>query len=230
VTSLSAEILLLALDDEKGTVGMNASTTLDTALAGGQLLELAIAKRLTIEDKRIVLLDGPEITDPVLDGALERLQQETRPRKAESMIPKLAKGLRKRLLAQLADEGVVRVDERRVLGIIPRNRYPEANGKVEDELRRRLRDVILLERTPDERTAALAALIQAADLESLIMDRQERKASKQRLKDLANGEALSPAISAAIASVNAAATAAIVAATSASAASCAASSGSSSSC
>src|SRR5687767_5913270 len=114
--SLSGEILLLALDDEKGTVGMNASTTLDTALAGGQLLELAIAKRLTIEDKRIVLLDGPEITDPVLDAALERLQEETRPRKAETMIPKLTKGLRKRLLAQLAEEGVLREEERRLLG------------------------------------------------------------------------------------------------------------------
>jgi hypothetical protein len=217
--SLSAEILLLALDDEKGTVGMNVSTTLDTALAGGQLLELAIAKRLTIEGKRIILLDGPEIEDPVLGAALERLQQETRPRKAETMIPKLAKGLRKRLLAQLAEQGVVHADERKILGVIPRNRYPEVNGSVEDRLRRRLHDVILMDKQPDERTAALAAVIQAADLESLIMNREERKRSKQRLKDLAEGEALSPAIAHAIASVNAAATAAIVAATSASCAS-----------
>lgn len=221
--SLSGEILLLALDDEKGTVGMNVSTTLDTALAGGQLLELAIARRLTVEDKRVVLIDGPEIEDPVLDAALERLQEETRPRKAQTMIPKLTKGLRKRLLAQLAEQGAVRTEERRVLGLIPRNRYPEANGSFEDQLRRRLRDVILLERTPDERTAALAAVIQAADLESLILNRQERKQAKQRLKELANGEALSPAIAQAIASVNAAATAAIVAATSA----CASSSSSS---
>lgn len=228
MTSLSAEILLLALDDEKGSVGTGVSSTLDTALAGAQLLELAIAKRITIEDKRVIPLDGPPLDDPVLDAALTRILQEGKPKKAESIIPKLTKGLRKRLLAQLAGNGVVRADLKKVLGFIPVNRYPEVDGSVEDELRERLRGVILRGEVPDERTASLAAVIQAADMESLILDRQERKASKQRLKELAEGEALSPAITHAIASVNAAATAAIVAATSASAASCSAGSSSSS--
>lgn len=215
MTSLSEEILLLALDDEKGHVRMGVSSTLDTALAGAQLLDLAMAKRITIEDERVIPLDGPPMDDPVLDAALRRILDESKHKKAGSMIPKLTKGLRKRLLSQLVEKGIVREDERRVLGF-SKNRYPEMNGAVEDELRRRLRDVILLERQPDERTAALAAVIQAADLEALIMNREQRKASKQRLKELAQGEALSPAIAHAIASVNAAAMAAIVAATSAS--------------
>lgn len=227
MTSLSEEILLLALDDEKGSVGTGVSSTLDTALAGAQLLDLAIAKRITIEDKRVIPLDGPPLDDPVLDAALTRILEESKHKKAESMIPKLTKGLRKRLLAQLVEKGIVRADERKVLGFIPKNRYPELNGTVEDELRRRLRDVILLDKVPDERTASLAAVIQAADLESLIMNREERRRSKQRLKELAKGEALSPAIAHAIASVNAAAMGAIVAATSASAASCSGSSSSS---
>lgn len=217
MTSLSAEILLLALDDQKGTVGINVSSTLDTALAGGQLLELAIAGRVTIEDKRVITHNGPPLEDPVLQAAFERIQEEVKPKKAESMIPRLTKGLRKRLLAQLAEQGVVRADERKILGFIPLNRYPEADGAVEDAVRQRIRAVILDNQAPDERSAALAAVIQAADLESLILNREERRASKQRLKELAEGEALGPAISSAIASVNAAATAAIVAATSASA-------------
>ncbi len=205
MTSLSEEILLLALDDEKGHVGMGVCITLDTALAGAQLLDLAIAKRITIEDKRVIPLHGPPLEDPVLAAALARIREENEPKKAEKIIPKLTKGLRKRLLAQLVEKGLVREDERKVLGFISKNRYPEANGAVEDELRRRLRDVILVERTPDERTAALAAVIQAADLESLIMNRQERKASKQRLKELAEREVFSPAIRHAIAWVNASA-------------------------
>lgn len=227
MTSLSEEILLLALDDEKGHVGTGVSSTLDTALAGAQLLDLAFAKRITIEDKRVIPLDGPPLDDPVLNAALTRILQENKHKKAGSMIPKLTKGLRKRLLAQLVEKGIVRADERKILGVIPKNRYPEMNGAVEDALRRRLRDVILLEREPDERSAALAAVIQAADLEALIMNREERKASKQRLKELAQGEALSPAIAHAIASVNAAAMGAIVAATSSA---CSSASSSSSGC
>lgn len=205
MTSLSEEVLLLALDDEKGHVGMGVSSTLDTALAGAQLLDLAIARRIKIEDKRVIVLEGPPLDDPVLNAGLSRILQQSKPKKAESIIPKLAKGLRKRLLAQLVEKGIVREEEGRVFGFFPKNRYPELNGAVEDDLRRRLRNVILAEREPDERTAAVAAVIQAADLETLIMSRDERRASKQRLKELAEGEELTAAIRRAIAWVKAAA-------------------------
>lgn len=205
MTSLSAEILLLALDDEKGNVRMGVSSTLDTALAGAQLLDLALAKRITIEDKRVIPRDGPPLDDPALDSALRRILEQNEHKKAEKIIPKLTKGLRKRLLAQLVEKGIVREEEGRVFGFFPKNRYPELNGAVEDDLRRRLRNVILAEREPDERTAAVAAVIQAADLETLIMSRDERRASKQRLKELAEGEELTAAIRRAIAWVKAAA-------------------------
>jgi hypothetical protein len=205
MTSLSEEVLLLALDDEKGHVGMGVSGTLDTALAGALLLDLAIARRIKIEDKRVIVLEGPPLEDPVLNAGLSRILQLGKPKKAESIIPKLAKGLRKRLLAQLVEKGIVREEEGRVFGFFPKNRYPELNGAVEDDLRRRLRNVILAEREPDERTAAVAAVIQAADLETLIMSRDERRASKQRLKELAEGEELTAAIRRAIAWVKAAA-------------------------
>ena len=63
VLSLSEELLLLALDDQRGTVSMNAATTLDTGLAGAQLLDLALAKPLVIQDKLIIAVDGPALDD-----------------------------------------------------------------------------------------------------------------------------------------------------------------------
>lgn len=205
MTSLAAEILLLALDDEKGTVGAGVSCTLDTALAGAQLLDLVMARRITIEDKRVFVLDDSPLDDPVLNAGLTRILRESKPKRAESMIPKLAKGLRKRLLAQLVEKGIVCEEEREIFGFIPKKRYPEVNGVVEDDLRRRVRNVVLAELEPDERTAALAAVIQASGFGALIMSRDERKASKQRLKELAQGEELTAAIGRAIAWVNAAA-------------------------
>ncbi len=203
--SISSEILLLALDDQKGSVRMNFSTTLDIALAGGQLMELAMAGRVTIEDKRVIAHDGPPLEDPILQASFARIQEQDKPKKADNMIAKLTKGLRKRMLAQLAEQGVVRVEERKMFGLIPRNRYPEVNGTVEDAVRHRLRAVILHNQVPDERTAALAVVIQAADLQATILNRAERRASKQRLKELARGAVLSPAIASAVASAKAAA-------------------------
>ena len=228
MASLSEELLLLALDDEKGSVGMNASSTLDTALAGAQLLDLFLADRLALENDRVVVADASPTGDPVLDEALGRIAGDEKSRKPDTWIPKLTKGLRTRLLAELVDKGAVIADAKKFLGFIPHTRHPARDTAVEDEVRARLRTTLLDDAPPDERTAALAAVIQAADLESLFLSRDERKAAKTRLKELAAGETISPAIASAVHSVNAATMAAIMVATTSSAASC--SSSSSASC
>jgi hypothetical protein len=218
MASLSEELLLLALDDEKGTVGINASATLDTALAGLQLMDLVLARRLTLEDGRLVVTDPSPTGDPVLDLALSRIAGDDKRRKPASWIPKLTGGLRKRLLAELVLEGTVSTSDGKVLGLIPRTRHPARDPKVEREVRDRLRTALLDAARADERTAALAMVIQAADLEPLILARHERKVAKARLKQLAADQAITPAIAGAVRSVNAATMAAIAAATAASAA------------
>lgn len=228
MTGLAEELLLLALDDEKGKVSMNASTTLDTALAGAHLIELVETGRLNMQDeKHVEVLDESPTGDGALDVSLVTVA-EARSRKVSSLIPKMTKGLRNRLLAQLVGQGALREEKSKVLGLFTRTSYPEQDGAAEAAVRRRLRAAILEDAPGDGRIAALAAIIEAADLEWLILDRQERKASKGRMKELAAGENLNPAISSAVDSVNAAAMAAIVAATASSAAACSAASSSSS--
>ena len=121
------------------------------------------------------------------------------------MIPKLRKGLRKRMLVQLAESGLVRHQERRLLGVVKVKRYPRAGGSVEGDVRARLRAAVLAGAAPDPRTAAFAAALHAGDLAFLAFNRAERKASKERLKEIAAGQALSTEIAKAVATVKAAA-------------------------
>lgn len=202
--------------------------TLDNALAGAQLIQLALAGRVAIRDGRVMVMDPSPTGDRVQDAALGEIARRGKPKKAENLIPKLVKGLRRGLMDQLVSRGILIARERRVLGLVRVTRYPAQDYRVQRQLRERLRAVILRTAAPDERTAALAAVIQAAGLESLILSRQERKEAEPRMRELAAGEALGPGISKAVASVNAAAIAAITAATSSSAAAC--SPGSSASC
>ena len=57
---------------------------------------------------------------------------------------------------------------------------------MEAEVRQRLRAAVLDDAPADERTAALAAVLQAADLEGLVLNRDERKIAKERFKELAS--------------------------------------------
>lgn len=117
----------------------HASTTLDTALAGAQLIELVQLGRLGMQDnKRVEVLDESPTGDPALDASLATLV-EARSRKASSLIPKMTKGLRERLLAQLVERGTLREEKSKVLGLFTRTTYPEQDGSAEAEVRRRLR-------------------------------------------------------------------------------------------
>lgn len=210
MATLAEELLLLALDDKKGSVPLlGVGEALDPALAGAQLMELALAEHIRIENNRVIADPGTHPSDPVLRHCLERISAEKKLRKPDTLVLKLMKGLRKRLLEQLVDEGVVTVDKGHALGFIPVTRYPEADGRTEREVRSRVRSAILDGAEPDRRTTALVALLRGAGLEKLVLSKDEKKAAKDRIKHIAQSDPLvgdvGRATAAALASISAAA-------------------------
>jgi hypothetical protein len=230
MASLAQELLLLALDDEKGAVGLSASATLDVGLAGALLLDLSMADRVSVFGAQLEVVDAVPTGDEALDAALAQIAGAGRRRKPQAWVQTLSRGVRKRVLAQLLAQGLVRSEKRRLLGAVRRVRHPERDGSVEEELRSRLRAVVLDGVEPDQRTVALLAVIAAADLQPLFLSRQESRAAKERLRALASGDRLAKGVADAVASMQAATIAAISASIAASAAACSATSASSSSC
>src|SRR3954470_17725737 len=141
--SLPDEFLLLAYDED-GTP-LTDGTRLDNGLGGAILLELALARRLDIEDKRGVVLDPRPIGDALSDEALARIGEE-RARKPGHWVTKLSKQARPRILEKLVAEGVLTVEKDRVLWVFPRTKYPSANGEppaAEADARERIRAAVL---------------------------------------------------------------------------------------
>jgi hypothetical protein len=81
--TLAEELLLLALDDESGSVEPAASGSLQYGLAGALLVELVIAGRLRLEGGGLVVADGSPTGDAVLDEVIGRISRSGRPRDAE---------------------------------------------------------------------------------------------------------------------------------------------------
>ncbi|MCG5220843.1 GOLPH3/VPS74 family protein [Streptosporangium sp. KLBMP 9127] len=195
--TIAEEILLLAFSETEGRQ-LIGSTELAPSLAGAMLAELALAGRLELSEKKIAVTDSTPLGDEELDAVLARMAEEGKERKAEWWVYRLRSGkLRERLLARLAERGVLSEQKGKVLGIFPTTRWPERDGSVEAEVRARVAGA-LGGATPDERTAVLIAVMHAAKLDRKAFP----GASKERIKEITEGAWAGEAVAKTIASIN----------------------------
>lgn len=202
--SLTEELLLLSLNDEKGTVVFAASTGLPFGLAGAVLMELAVREKIKVDGKKLVVIDSGNTGDAILDECLGLLRGALKPRTVQSWISKLGdrKSIRRGYLDRLVEKRILRREEHRVLWVFPATRFPTSNPLEELEVRRRLRNAALTATAPDLQTLLLVSLVQACDLfGELFPDRDERKKAKKRFAALAREEVFGKAVAEQIAAV-----------------------------
>jgi hypothetical protein len=194
--TIAEELLLLAYreDDGKQLIG---ATRLDAALGGAVLAELAVNERVELSDKRVSVVDTTPLGDDELDATLARIAED-KPRKPDWWVSKISSSkLRRRLLTGLAEAGVLAEERGKVLGIFPTTRWPEADGRVEAEVRKRVASA-LAGSDPDARTAVLIAVMHASGLDRKAFP----GASKERVKEIAEGAWAADAVAKTIAAVN----------------------------
>ncbi len=208
--ALPDELLLLALDDERGTRAH--ATELEPGLAGAVLLDLALRGRLDVVDKTVRAIDATPTGDAVLDHALAAVADAPKLRAPTWWVAHLQKGVREQVADRLVASGALRRDEHKVLWIFPVTRLPADDPGPESAVRARLDAAVLHGVTPDHRTAALAALVHATDLCTTVFPGADRRAVKERLAELAEGQWAAEAVRRAVQEI---ATAAAVAATTA---------------
>jgi len=222
---LSEDVLLLLIDDASGKFVVD-KTRLDLALAGGVLLDLATLGRVDVTGPgeqvkagRLVVRDAGPTDDPVLDEALRRIG-ELGPKKPESVVPKLVKGLRQDLLGRLIGRGILRAQEGRVLGIFPSHSWPALDSGHERQVRAGLHDVLVAGRSPAPREAALVSLLHAIDQvpKALGDVGVPARELRRRAKDVAAGGFADEAVRRAVQAINAATMAAVMASATAAAA------------
>ncbi|MEQ4207155.1 GPP34 family phosphoprotein [Actinopolymorpha sp. B9G3] len=214
---LAEDLLLLLVDDATGKP-VTDGTKLDHAIAGALLLELALQGKIDVAETReenvrkgrLVVRDHAPVGEPVLDDALTFIAGKNG-KKPDSVIGPLGKGLRARLLSGLADRGILRREEGRILGIFPTTRWPAEDSRHENALRERLHDVLVVGLTPDDRIGALVSLLSAIDVVPKVVESLDRRALKRRAEEIAEGAWAADAVRRAVEAVNAATVATIAA-------------------
>ena len=216
---IAEDMLLLLLDDEKGTIV--GTSHLQIVLGGAMLIELATTGTVIVEEKKgmwksakVRVQPGSLPDDLLLRRAADAVAEKER--SGQDLVTRLGKGVQDELLGRLEQRGVLERKEDKVLGLFPRRRWPTVDSTHEDAVRRQLTAALVQGVQPDQHTACLIALLAAIDRAHKVVDRDGLPAGqvRKRAKEIAQGEwAVRDAISASTAAVAAGVAAATTAAT-----------------
>ena len=193
-------LILLALKDKEGTVAADG-TGFIFALGGSLLAELMLLGKVEIEEdkkKKFVNLKDPSpLGDPILDECLVKLREAKKRAQVNAWVSRFAhlKKLRHRAAEQLCRRGILRADEKNVLLIFKRKIYPELDPGPERQVIEALRKAIFFEEEElNPLTSVLVALADKAGVLKNAFDKKELKARKERLEQIAEGEATAAAV------------------------------------
>ena len=215
--TLSEELMLIALNDEKGHL-VNMGANMQFGLAGAILMELAEMKKIDVREKTVHLTQPGPVSDSILNEAIGLFRQSSKPRKLNYWIMKFgnrANKWKKMILKSLVHKHILVEKEKRFLGIIPYKRYPMVNPTYENEVKNRIRKITLQDSVASEEELMLIGLVHVCDLSTEIFkEKSERKIAKKKMKELSAHNPYSKVIN----ETQAAITAAIVASIAASAA------------
>jgi hypothetical protein len=206
--TLTEDLVLLLLDPGTGRSVVD-STSLDRAVGGALLLDLATRERIAADGDgaraRLSVVDASPAGDALLDTALGRLDK---PLRAQKAVERLARGTRPLVLERLVERGLVRRERSRLLGVLPVTTWPPADPGPREELRGRVAAVLLHGAQPDQHLALLISLVHAVKAEHKIVDGSRRQL-RARAAEVADGEWAGKAVRKAIQAVEAGVAAAV---------------------
>ena len=212
---LHEEILLLALQDQKGTIDYRAGLHRHV-LAGAIIGELLLADRIRMEDSRKKLVDVINhslIDDPVLYQVLLQMAEAKRRKSIQAWITKLATTpkLTEHIAQGLCKKGILKEEEANILWIFKTKRYPEVNPGPERALLDRIRKAIFTNQEKvDSRTSVLISLSYRSNLLSIPFSNKDLRKNRKRIEKIINGELIGKTTDDVIKAVQAAATMAAI--------------------
>lgn len=158
--TLVEDLLLLLFQPQSGVIA--GENTLYYVLAGAVLADLGLRDQVTTTGggpslARIHAVADAAPTDPLLRPTWDYV--ELKPRNVQTVLAAMGPSLRQPVLQRLLDRGDLEEHDHKVLGMFPTTKVFEGDTGRRAELMTSVREVLVDEREPTARSAALAALV-----------------------------------------------------------------------
>ena len=169
------EIILILLDDEDGKFVRVPRWSLNYALAGGVLMDLAMENRIDTDIENLMLIDATPVGDNLLDPVLAEIAAEEQKdiRYWLELIAEKAPEIREEVLNRLVASGILERQDDRFMWMFRSRRYPMIDGEAEREVKLRIMEVLFSDVIPDPRDIMIICLVDACGIFKELLSRRE---------------------------------------------------------
>lgn len=194
------EILLLLLRDEDGRFIQIPNWSMDYAVAGAVLMDLALENRIDTDLHNLILVDetpvGDSILDPILADIATGGSHDTR--HWVEQVSRQGATLREQALGRLVEKGILENQDDRFLWVFRSRRYPSVDGTAEREVKLRIMSLLFSDEIPDPRDQMIICLADACGIFGRLLSRQEHYRAADRIAQISRldliGQAMAEAI------------------------------------
>ncbi len=201
VLRFAEEMLLLLLDDENGTFAHVPSWSLNYALGGAVLMDLALENRIDTDLEKLFLVDETPLGDILLDPMLGEIARAGETHDARFWVERAAgraAEIRETALDRLVNAGILARHDERFLWVFRSRRYPVVDGKAEREVKLRIMEVLFSDMIPDPRDIVIIALADACGIFRWLLSKRELKNAQSRISDVRRMDLIGRAVAEAI--------------------------------
>ncbi len=167
---LFEEFLLLAIEDENGKLIPRPMVTY-MGLAGTILFELNQRGKISLDDNKVTLQDSIPTGDFILDQALDLIVKSKKKKNIKywaKKIGKRAKIYKRIILYRLIDKEILTMKTGKTFMFFRMYFFPTINRAPENEVRKKLYEVVLEKKEPDPKSCVLISLISACHLRKAV--------------------------------------------------------------
>ena len=204
--SFPEEIVLLLLDETRGEFIPLPESVFAIVMSGAALMDLAVHNRIDTDLEKMIVVDRTPLGDDILDDVLAGLCNSKREREIPEALYDAALGAeeyRLRALKRLIARGILREENGRHLWVFHTRRYPVIDNTEQQEVRARLRQVLLTDEIPDPRDVVLICLVDACALLGFVLSEDELDAVTPRVEQLRKMDLIGQAVTRAVSETDA---------------------------
>jgi golgi phosphoprotein 3 len=195
--SFPEEVVLLLLDETDGAFVPLPESVFAIVMAGAALMDLALHNRIDTDLEHMMVVDRTPLGDDILDDVLAGLGgRDSKLDIADALydVALKAEDYRTLALQRLIARGVLREESGRHLWVFRTRRYPVIDDAEQEEVRARLRQVLLSDDIPEPRDIVLVCLVDACALLGFVLSDQELEAATPRVEQLRKMDLIGQAV------------------------------------